>query len=45
MALSEDEFESLPDDVKEQVEQTRHQLKKERLKKCVRLIVSGSGWE
>ena len=49
MALSEDEFEALPIDVKERVEQTRHQLKKERLKKCVRLKVDwegeGGSWE
>ncbi len=49
MALSEDEFEALPNDVKERVEQTRHQLKKERLKKCVRLKVDwegeGGSWE
>lgn len=49
MALSEDEFEALPIDMKERVEQTRHQLKKERLKKCVRLKVDwegeGGSWE
>ena len=43
LALSEDEFEALPTDVKERVEQMRHQLKKERLKKCVRLTGPWAG--